>query len=258
MKSTPAPRPKRPYRGKPKGRPRGQALPIANKELLRSLVAGVIETEFGGSVRAAAHKANLPDKLLSTILAEGKKELDVDNYIKLHKLIPEREHLRLWHAFVPEEARALSRGFEQWLEASDRMASVGIGVRWTRTADGFVQRRETSRVGKTRRDVERITLWDHFKTCRPLTAAKFEAKLREHPNAPMYGRVVLARILDPLLNGAASGFRERSWQELRLSHPSRLLRIIEIGITRELLLLRTELPMKRLLYVLRLQPQEMR
>lgn len=258
LNSTGGPRPKRAYRGKPKGRPRGQSLLIADRALLKELVAGAVEREYGGSVRAAADKADLDDKVVSMIMAGKKKELAADNYIKLHILIPEREHSRLWNAFVPEEARALSRGFEQWLETSDRMASLGVGVRWTRTAVGFAQRKETGKVGKTCRDVERMALWDHFKTCRPLTAAKCEAKLSEHPDAPVYGRVVLARILDPLLNSAASGFREPSWRELRLSHPSRLVRFIELGITREGLLFRTELAMKRLLHVLQLQPQEMR
>ena len=95
-------RPKRTYRGRPKGRPPGQALPIANKKLLRRLVADAIDETFGGSVRAASRASHLPESFLHTIIANGKKEIDPDNYDKLHALIPKPKHAKLWRAFVPK------------------------------------------------------------------------------------------------------------------------------------------------------------
>ena len=252
LNSTNSARPKRPYRGKPKGRPPGQGVPIADSALLKQLVDSAIDREGGGTVRAAARRAKLGEKLLGELIAMKKKEIDVGNYIKLHQLIPVANHERLRCAFVVTELEALAQGFHEWLVLSARATSVGVGVRWVRTAQGFVRRPDAER------DIERAELWEYYKTRRPLKAASFEQKLGDHPDAPLYGRVIVARILDPLLNAPASGFRETSWQELRQRHPSRLLQFIELGITREMLLVRSELPMKRLLHVLRLQPQEMR
>lgn len=230
---------------------RGPNLPIANPKRLASLV--IAGTDTFPSDRAAARATGLSRSLLARLKNGTQREIDLGNYLKLGSLVPRDQHELLDQAFIPKGAQVLRRRYSAWLRRVSALASLGVGERLVRTPNGFERRRYNAHEGaQTARDDERDALWEYLRTRSPQLVREAEALFDRIPN----NRLPLARVLDPLLNAAESGFHEVSWRELAATDYDSLTRFIQLGIKRERLLTPKQNSVSRLVEVYMLSRSE--
>ena len=223
---------------------RGPNLPISNPKQLASLVTAAIDSF--PSQRAAARGTGISQSLLSRLRNASLREIDLGNYLKLGSLIPKDQHDLLDRAFIPKGARVLRKRYAAWLARVTAMTSLGVGERLVRTPNGFETRRYNAHEGaQTPRDDERTALWEYVRARSPQLVRDAETFFSRFPN----NCLPFARVLDPLLNAAESGFHEVSWRELATSDYDRLTRIIALGIKRERLLVFKQHSVSRLVEV---------
>ena len=228
------------------GRNSGRTWPIHDRASLAALVAQAIRERFGNSSRAGARASKLSQALLSRLQRETQNSIEPGTLIKLHDLVGADHEDELRSAILAPGASRLGRAYTGWLQRSMQSASFGLG-RWWTFANGRPQEEEMSKdqAGQTQRDCEREELWAYLRAVAPATVNPAEALFLKHPSYPEYRRVMLERILGPLLNYAESAFVEYSWRELSTRQPKTLVRIVELGIRRERLLLRKEDTLER-------------
>jgi hypothetical protein len=230
---------------------RGPNLPISNPKQLASLVTAA--TDSFPSQRAAARATGISQSLLSRLQNATLREIDLGNYLKLGSLIPKDQHELFDRAFIPKGAQVLRKRYAAWLARITAMASLGVGERLVRTPNGFETRRYDAHEGaQTPRDDERTALWECVRVRSPQLVREAEAFFNRFPT----GRLALARVLDPLLNTAESGFHEVSWRELAAHNYKDLTRIIALGIKRERLLAPKQNSVSRLVEVYKLSRGE--
>ncbi len=228
------------------GRNPGRTWPIYDSALLAGLVLDAIRERFGNSQRAAAKATRLSQALLSRLRNGTQHDIEPATLVKLHSLIARENEDALRRAILAPGATELGQGFSAWVQRSVHHAHVGLGSWWSLTPDGPLEDGVVKDdTGQTQRDLERSALWQYLREVAPATVNQAEALFAKDASYPQYRLVMLERILGPLLNYAESAFVEYSWRELRETRPRTLVKIVELGIRRERLLLRREDTLER-------------
>lgn len=239
--------------GKPSALP-VRDFPISNRALLQKLVIEAV-ARFG-SQREAARRTGVDRALISRLMKNKLARIDVGNFDKLHKLIPANRHKSLGRVVMPKGSRYLSRKYDEWLETSAELASAGTGMRVVKTEHGFEERRyDLHSLDGTPRDRERALLWRYVRRRSPHLKGRMDS-LTDGYAASGYSRVLMARILDPLINAPESGFIETSWRELRDEAYPTIEKFVELGIKREKLIQRRVPIMERIVGVFLLSRRE--
>lgn len=223
--------------GRPSRRVASDTLPIQDRRRLAKVVSELV-SPFR-SQREASRELGIPQTQLSRMVNSQLGELSTTNAKRLFSAIDPARRRTLLRAFVMRSPSDLRRAYVSWVEAQLAAASAGATRRWFRTAHGLSDEiRRPQPTGKSDRDKERDALWGFIKGLDPHFVGEVEAALQE-VEEQSYRRLILVRILDPLINGSDSGFIEPSWREWRTTDKGRrrLAKFLRLGFDRERLLL---------------------
>ena len=200
----------------------------------RTLVAEIkhaIKKRGDGNLSAAARLARMNQPELHRLAKGQIGAIGRNTIAALRRLIPpERHHLLEQSLISPETAELLS-AFDEWRQRWEER------FLWPKSLGDTYVGRAVQSVSEW--DKQRLFEVEHLlRKCRqefPEQFEKFDSFLVRQGHSRTRADMALYRIVEPLLESRASGFVERSWEELEISE---LRKFIESGIAREKILLR--------------------
>lgn len=220
-----------------KRRLKGLTWPINDPALLRELVQQAVKTRFGDQ-RRAAEATGLSQSWISRMLNPETSPTEIQKSVvpALRQLLGDEDWPLLIPIFVPKASDVLFTAHREWLRLSKEHSAFGTGQWCIRDENGpRIEPINTDEQGRTQRDYERDALLQHLAISEAPLKARLDALLSMNDMPEERQLITLSRILDLLIESAESGFAEPSWRDL---HPEDLREIVDLGITREELLLK--------------------
>ena len=218
-------------------RVRGRLMPLANAEAVAALARDAIEQRFGGVMATAARDTGLSRSWLRRLVGVADSRphgIHPNSLPGLRALVGEAGTAALQEALVPSAIAQMVARHDAWLAQMQAASARGSGVWCEVKGERLVKRRMVpDENGLTQRERERTALKKHIARKHPRLNLRIK---RLVATTYMQGRafLVLARILDLLIEAPESGMIEPSWRDLTFTQ---LERVLTLGIQREELLI---------------------
>ena len=184
------------------------------------------------NVLTAAGKIGIKQPTLWRLLNGQVRTITAETWAAIEQATPPARRAALTAAIVEPAAQRIVGAYVEWLDTWKSRVFKDAASRWVWKDQSLT--RVPDHEAPARRNAERDALMKvHQAELAALDAWVADALAAGHSEDRV--QLAIARILEPLLEAPASGYVERSWQEMSITE---LRQFIRAGVTRERLLLR--------------------